>query len=259
MSHSGSLLQIQSQKGEKSTSVSAVQQQTPVFSQSAPMLLRSTLECPLLIDAEQRAAAEYFAVLRARLLKACDKSGFRSVLISSPQQRDGKTFTSINLALSLAQLEQVRVLLVDGDMRVKGTTAGLRLESEIGLADYLQQCAAYEDCVRATSLSHLQIVPAGNVLGESLPGILQGAFWHDFMERSKQTFDLVIVDSVPATAPIADFELLLNACEAALLVVHVRKTRRAAIESVGDRMQGKLLGVILNNQDLQENFSYGDS
>lgn len=225
-------------------------------SQESLVELRSTAACPLLVDPEQRAAAEHFAVLRARLLNACNKSHFRSVVITSPQQQDGKSFTSVNLAISLAQLQQIRILLIDGDLRLGGVTRMLGLKKSTGLADFLQHWAPFEECVKATTLSRLNVAPAGNVVGDSLPAILEGARWPEFIQKAKQEFDLIVVDSVPVSAPIADFELLLNPCDAALLVVQVRKTAREALSVAADQMQGKLLGVIVNNKELRVDSDY---
>lgn len=223
---------------------------------SAPVLLQSSRTCPLLVDPEQREAAEYFGILRARLLSACNKSDIRSVVITSPQKQDGKSFTSLNLAISLAQLRQMRILLVDGDLRLSGGTRILGLDRSTGLADYLQDSESFEDCVKATTLSHLYVAPAGNVPEDSLPAILEGVRWPEFIQRSKQEFDLVIVDSVPISAPIADFELLLNACDASLLVVHVHKTTREAMDLAANQMQGKLLGVVVNNKEVRADSYY---
>lgn len=228
----------------------------PCVQNDAPVELRSTSTYPLIVDPEQRAAAEHFGILRARLLNARNKSGIRSVLISSPQRQDGKTFTALNLAISLAQLQQMRVLLVDGDLRLKGITGNLGLEERTGLADFLQDWASFQDCVKRTTLPHLFIAPTGNVSAELLPAILEGTRWPDFIEKGKQEFDFVIVDSVPVSAPIADFELLLNACDTSLLVVHVRKTTREAMNLTMNRMQGKLLGVVVNNKEIEKDYDY---
>src|SRR5262249_16904768 len=134
------------------------------------------------------------------------------------QEKDGKSFTCLNLAISLAQLRQMRILLVDGDLRRGGITQILGLDLSIGLADFLQEWSPFEKCVRDTSLSHLSVVSGGRVARESVPAILEGSLWPEFMQKAKQAFDLIIVDSVPVSAPIADFELLINACDAALLV-----------------------------------------
>jgi capsular exopolysaccharide synthesis family protein len=242
---------------EKEIAISQSDRQRASYSQDgAPVVLRSTPKYPLLVDPEYRAAAEYFGVLRARLLNARNKSDFRSFVITSAQKQDGKTFSSINLAISLAQLQQMRILLVDGDLRFSSITGLLELEQTPGLADFLQNWSPFEECVRSTTLSHLYVAPAGNVSVDSVPAILEGSRWPHFMQKAKQEFDLVIVDSVPVSAPIADFELLLNACDAALLVVHIRKTTREALDFVTNQMQGKLLGLIVNNKQLRPDLSY---
>jgi capsular exopolysaccharide synthesis family protein len=212
-----------------------------------PVVLRSSPTCPLLVDPEQRAAAEHFGVLRARLLNARAKSGICSIVIASPQKQDGKSLTSANLAISLAQLHKERILLIDGDLRLSGITRLLGLQQRTGLSDFLQSQAPFEDCIKPTTLTDLYVAPAGNVSEESLPAILEGARWQEFLRKGKQEFGLIIVDSVPVSAPIADFELLLAACDALLLVVHVRKTTREALDFTAQQMNGKLLGVVVNN------------
>ena len=223
----------------------------------APVVLQSTPACPLLVDPEQRELAEHFGIVRARLLNARGKYGIGSIVIASPQKGDGKSFTALNLAISLAQLQHLRILLVDGDLRQHGITRTLGLEQRSGLGDYLRKCAPFAECVHSTSLHHLEIAPAGNVVNEALPGILEGAPWPDFVREAKQEFDLIVIDSVPASAPIADFELLLGACDAALLVVSIRKTSRDATDLTVQQMQGKLIGVVVNNKQSPVAFDYG--
>jgi len=220
----------------------------------APVVLRSSPTYPLVIDPEQRAAAEHFGVLRARLLNARTKSDIRSVVIASPQKQDGKSLTSANLAISLAQLQKERILLIDGDLRVSGLTGLLGLQQKTGLSDFLQHGASFQDCVKATTLSHLYIAPAGNVSEESLPAILEGSRWPEFLQKAKEEFDVIIVDSVPVSAPIADFELLLAACDALLLVVHFRRTTREALDLTAQQVNGKLLGIVVNNVEPRADF-----
>jgi Mrp family chromosome partitioning ATPase len=67
---------------------------------------------------------------------------------------------------------------------------------------------------------------------------------------------MVIVDSVPVSAPIADFELLLHACDALLLVVFLHKTTREALDSAIQKAQGKLLGTVVNNMRCEISSDY---
>jgi tyrosine-protein kinase Etk/Wzc len=217
-----------------------------VIPRDIPVELRSRPESPLITDPTQRALNEHFGTLAARVVTAHNKAGIRHFLITSPQRHDGKSFTSVNLAISLAQLEYERVLLIDGDLRMHGITSILGLEQRTGLADFLQRAALFQVCVKPTTLSYLHVVPAGNIVEDLLPGILAGSRWPEFLEKAKQQFDVIIVDSVPVSAPIADFELLLAACDSALLVVQMRHTTREAINVSTQRMQRKLLGVVIN-------------
>jgi capsular exopolysaccharide synthesis family protein len=237
-------------------SLSGDDEQTSLSSAGAPVEISSRPGYPLLVDPGQRAAAEQFGILRSRLLNARSKFGIRSLLVTSPQKRDGKTFTSINLAISLAELQSDRILLVDGDLRLQGITQVLGLEQRSGVADFLQRFSSFQECITATSLPRLYIAPAGNVLGDSLPAILEGSRLQEFLNEAKKKFDFVVVDSVPALAPIADFELLLEACDGALLVVRLRKTAREALDFTVQRVREKVLGVVVNNTDSDKHTDY---
>jgi capsular exopolysaccharide synthesis family protein len=237
-------------------SLSASDEQILLPSAEAPVEIRSRPGCPLVIDPEQRVAAERFGILRARLLNARAKSAMSSLLVASPQRQDGKSFTSINLAISLAQLQHERILLVDGDLRLQGMSQALKLQKRVGLADFLHHLSPFEECVKPTSLPHLYVTPAGHLLEDSLPGILEGSQWPTFLNQANKQFDFVVVDSVPVLAPIADFQLLLSACDSALLVVHMRKTNRESLNTTAQQIGSKLLGVVVNNTDLSSDSEY---
>ncbi len=211
---------------------------------------------PLLVDQEQVIASEHFGVLRSRILSLQAKSGMRSLIITSAQKGEGKSLISTNLAISLAQLERHRILLVDGDLRVKGVSQLLGLTEARGLSDFLRGEAGIESCVQPTSLPYLWAAGAGTQSEEGLPTILEGSKWPEFLERAREVADLIIVDSVPVAAPIADYELLSAACDATLLIVHLRKTVREALSLTLQQMNGKLIGVVINNQEPRVGFDY---
>lgn len=161
-----------------------------------------------------------------------------------------------NLAISFGQLGRPRVLLVDADLRVRGLTRILRLQTEPGVSEYLQGKRSFEQTIRATTFPSLAVAGAGNSPEELLPGLLEGPRWSEFLEQAKQHFDLVIVDSVPTAAPIADCELLAAACDGILLVVHLRRTSREALALAKKRIDRKLLGIVINNTDRRLGFDY---
>lgn len=211
---------------------------------------------PLALDHSSLAAAEYFGVMRARVVSAHTKAGIRSIMITSAQKQEGKSLICSNLAISFGRLGRYRVLLVDGDMRARGVTGLLHLEEATGLAEFLTGAASFEETVRPTDFAAVSVVSAGNPPEESLPTLLEGPRWKEFLDRAKQDFDLILVDSVPVSAPLADFELMSAGCDGVLLVVHLRKTSREALSVVTQRMDRKLLGLVLNNSDQPRKFDY---
>ena len=219
-----------------------------------PIVLPVNAEYPLLVDPAQVAAVEHFGVLRTRLLNAHSRLGIRSVIITSPQKEDGKSLVCANLATCTAQLGKYRVLLVDGDLRVKGITRLFGIQGDLGLSDFLQGTATLEKCIRSTDLPCLSVTGAGALREQSLPDILEGPKWPEFVEQAKQQFDLLVIDSVPVAAPIADFELLSAACDAVLLIVHLRKTTREAVDRSLQQLDRKLLGLIINNTEPRGGF-----
>jgi capsular exopolysaccharide synthesis family protein len=231
------------------------QLESEVPSSAQPASLLTSAEYPLIGDPEQIAASEHFAVMRSRLLNA-HRSGIHSVLITSAQKGEGKTLVSTNLAISIAQLNRHRVLLVDGDLRVCGITRLWGLQAESGLADFLQGTALFEAVVRPSRLPFLSLVGAGNLGAGALPAVLEGPKWAEFLRVAKDKFDLIIVDSVPTIAPIADFELLSAPCDGILFIVHLHKTERQSVETTLGRMNGKLLGVVVNNAEPQVGRDY---
>jgi len=112
--------------------------------------------------------AEEFRLVKRQLLltaKAIAEAGgrrSRAVLVCSAKPAEGKTFCSINLALSLAAERDVEVLLVDGDFAKPDVMASLGLDEGPGLLDVLADPAIdAESCVVRTDIPKLSLLPAG--------------------------------------------------------------------------------------------------
>jgi len=217
---------------------------------SIKALMENDARFPLVLDRHHLAAAEAFSILRSRLLAVHNKLGTRSVVISSAQSGDGKTLVATNLAISLGKLGSKRILFVDGDLRAGTATRVLKLNDLPGLAEYLQGKKSFESVVHVTEFPALAVVPTGVVPNDSLPHMLEGPRWAEFLEQAKLRNDLIIVDSLPLSAPVADLELLTAPCDAVLFVVYMRRTNRQALQRVHSRLDSKkFLGVIINNAD----------
>jgi capsular exopolysaccharide synthesis family protein len=212
---------------------------------------------PLVLDHGNQMASESFSILRSRLLSVHNKTGIQSIVITSAESGDGKTLVAANLALSLGQIGTKRVLLIDADLRAGAATRLLKLKQLPGLGEFLQGRRPFEAVVHPTGFSSLSIAPTGLVAQNTLPQILESPRWSEFIEQAKQKFDLIIVDSLPASAPVADLELLAAHCDAFLFVVQMRQTHRDALKRAVLRLDPKkFLGIVINNAFEIYNYDY---
>jgi len=209
------------------------------------------------LDHRNTVASESFSILRSRLLSVHNKIGIKSIVITSAEAGDGKTLVATNLAMSLGELANKRILLVDGDLRTGKATRASKLGARPGLGEFLQGKKTFDDVIHPTVFPWVSIAPTGLVPMRQLPEILQSPSWSKFLDQAKQKFDLIIVDSLPGSAPVADLEILTAPCDAILIVVYMRRTRREALRRAIARLDSKkILGVIINNSDEIYDYDY---
>jgi capsular exopolysaccharide synthesis family protein len=200
--------------------------------------------------------AEAYRTLRTRLLRAQANRGMRSVVITSSIMGEGKTFTSNNAAVCMAQLHNTRVLLVDGDLRTGGLSHLYHEQQNPGLADALEGRCEFSEVVMSTPVKNLYFVP----MGESevnASELFSGPRWKQFMEWASAGFTMTLVDAPPLTM-LSDTELITAACDAVLAVVRTRRAPREVVEQAASRIEKqKLLGVVLNCVDVSRMNGYG--
>jgi protein-tyrosine kinase len=192
-----------------------------------------------------QAAVDAYRTLRTRLTKRQVKNGLRSLAVSSAAQGEGKTLTAFNLALCYARMENFPVLVVDADLRSQGMSRLLGEPTSGGLAQILESGCDYTSAIVATDFGRLYALPAGSTTS-SPPELFSGPKWSEFMAWATETFRLVIVDS-PPILNMADFELLMAACDSAILVVRSRNTTSASLSRTFAEVDpAKLIGVVFN-------------
>jgi protein-tyrosine kinase len=190
-------------------------------------------------------AAEAYRDLRTRLLRIQEQRGFRSVVISSAVPGEGKTVTTLNLALCCAQLPEQRVLVIDGDLRTGGLTTRLGRLPAPGLGEILMGTASYERAIMLTDTTNLHVLGAGASTA-SPAALYSGERWKEFITWCAENFSLVLVDS-PPIAPLADFEQIAACCDAVLAVVRSHHADAEIVTRAAQTIDPqKLIGVVLN-------------
>lgn len=201
-------------------------------------------------------ARESYRALRTRLFRLRSANGTRSVVISSATQGEGKTFTSLNLAVCCAQLQNTKVLLIDGDIRSRGLSCALGSPEGRGLADVLAGECTAEQAVLSTELPNLYVMDSGNP--SALPAeLLAGTRWQELVAWCHQRFMITLVDS-PPVLNLTDTELLTAACDGLLMVVRAQKTKREILQRAASQIDSKkLLGVVFNGAEgAQQQYPY---
>lgn len=198
---------------------------------------------------------EAYRALRTRLIRAQGAAGVRSILISSASQNEGKTLTSLNLALCWTQLPDARILLVDGDLRTRGLSMLFGCPPGPGLSDILSGHTQYAEGILATQWPNLHVLGAGSVQ-ESPAELYSSPKWNEFIGWCGESFKVVLVDA-PPILPLTDFELMSAGCDGVLVIVRALSTQREQLEKAKKILDpNKILGVVLNDTDIGQSSRY---
>jgi len=194
---------------------------------------------------DNKRGTEEFRTLRSRLYHAREKMTLKSVLITSALPREGKSFTSANLAQVLVRQHGRRVLLIDADLRAPRLHTMLGAESSPGLSDYLQGASTEFAVMQRGPLENLFFIPSGTPIDDPSELVGNGRM-KILLQRVGSLFDWIVVDSPPAV-PVSDSSVLAKACDGVLIVVRSNSTpfdaARKAREEFSDQ---SLVGMVLN-------------
>jgi capsular exopolysaccharide synthesis family protein len=190
-------------------------------------------------------AAEQYRSLRTRIKRAEGNRSMRAIVITSPSKGDGKSLTAANLALTMAQEFQQKVLLVDADLRRPTIHRLFGLGDGPGLADVLMGGAELEAALVALPEYHLTILPAGTP--PSHPAEMLGSSaMRRVLDTLRTRFDRILID-MPPVAPLADLHIVAPQVDGLLMIVRAGMTARPAIERALAGIEvSKVLGLVLN-------------
>ena len=191
------------------------------------------------------AVVEYYRMLRTKIMQQQEKKLFRSLVVTSPGPQDGKTVTVLNLGLTFAMLESLKVLVIDGDLRRGSLGQWLGVGNRPGLSNLIDGSARLEDVVLKSEEIPIKIIVRGNSKSPAAE-LLNSPDLAGHFRRMTESFDLVLVDSPPVNL-VTDVQLLAGACDAVLLIARAFSTTRKALETaVQDLLPFRVIGTALN-------------
>jgi exopolysaccharide/PEP-CTERM locus tyrosine autokinase len=221
---------------------------------------------PADVEAERRLADELRRVKRPLLNNAVGKGaeafvrGMR-IVVTSAEAGEGKTFTAVNLALSLAREADFEVLLVDGDIPKADVTRTFGLGGRPGLMDVLadEQRAPAEVIVR-TDVPNLLVVPAGEhhpLAAELFRSRRMEYVLEELGGHNRRR--LLLFDSSPLLAT-SESQVLVSHMGQVVMVVAAARTRRQAVNAALQSLnEFQYVGLVLNMSRLPAGENYYDS
>ena len=180
---------------------------------------------------------------------------YRAIVVTSSVPGEGKSTTSGNLALSLAQSGN-KVLLVDCDMRKPSIHKKFKISNISGTAELLLRKESFEDVVNCYN-ENLTIITAGKI-PPNPSEMLASRAMTAFIKEMKKEFKYIILDTPPLQA-VTDAQVLSTKADGVLLVVRAGSTKKDAVLNSVDlikKVQGKVIGTVLNGVENKKNSYY---
>jgi len=202
--------------------------------------------------------AESYRVLRTSILLSTAPRPPQVLLVTSASPGEGKTCTSVNLAIGLAQ-RGVAVVLVDADMRRPGIPSALALEENgAGLSTLLSGTHSMEEVLSPyEGVPNLWILPAGPT-PPNPADLLSSPTMEKVLQELRGRFEHVVLDSTPLLL-VTDATVLARIVDGVVLVVESGTTARRGLvraQKIMESAGGRILGTVLNKWDARREGYY---
>ena len=197
---------------------------------------------------------ESYKSIRANITFSLMKKGCKKIVFTSSVAGEGKTTTTINLAISFAQAGQ-KVLLIDGDLRKPKIHQYFSISNTPGLTDYLGSTvsASNQDRVDLFSIVHLteyenlSVICSGSIPPNPAE-ILGSEPMANFLDDVSNDFDYIIIDTPPINI-VSDALPIIRESDGVVLVVRYNQSTHPEVEKAIAALEfidAKILGFVVN-------------
>lgn len=203
-----------------------------------------------IVEHSKSTVAECCRAIRTNLLFMSPDRPLCSFLITSSGPQEGKSTTSINLGVTMAQSGS-RVLLVDTDLRRPRLHRAFGVSAERGMSTLILGESNIDDVVKATQVPNLWVIPSGP-LPPNPAELLHAARFREVMAELRKRYDRIIFDSPPLGA-VTDAAVLSTTVDGVVLVAKSARTTRDMLGRTTRQLadvKAKILGCVLNDVDL---------
>jgi capsular exopolysaccharide synthesis family protein len=200
--------------------------------------------------------AEAFRNLRASLNLQPRARAATTLLVTSTAPGEGKSLVAANLSIAFASNNE-RTLLIDADMYHPVQHQLFHAPFKKGLSLFLTESAPLEEIVQKTDIANLDVITVGDIPNNPAE-LLGSARLLRLLQEARGQYHRIVIDSPPVTG-VSDPLVLLPLVQGVIFVVGFGKIRREIVTRTMQRLrecEAPLLGVVLNNIDLQSHSHY---
>ena len=217
------------------------------------------------ISTERKLIYEEFRVIKRKLINnafgglSATLKHPNLILVTSSRPGEGKTFTAVNLALSIALEQDKTVLLVDSDVLRPNVSRTLEISAPVGLTDYLSSDAVdVSDIMYSTNVERLKIITAGkphHLSTELLASDKMAALVQEFASRYP---DRIVIFDAPPLLGVNETSVMAAMCGQAVVVLEENKTKLNELEKSLSLLPKDLaVGFVINKAYYSRDKGYG--
>jgi protein-tyrosine kinase len=228
------------------------------ITRSVPVNMETLQRNRLILGEEDHAIAEEYKLLRTRILQSTKGEQRNVLMVTGPLPGEGKTLTSINLAISISQEVEKAALLVDADLRYPSIHRYFGLSGEPGLVDHLENGVPLTEAfIHPEGLGNLLLLPAGRRISQGLE-LISSTRMKDLVQELKHFYpDRYVIFDFPPLLSYADALAFAPLADGIIIVVEAAKTAREDIDrSLQMLKEFPVLGFVLNKVDIAQQPSY---
>ena len=200
--------------------------------------------------------AESYRSLRTNILRSNLDLPPRVLLFTSAHPEEGKSITSVNLAIVLAEIGK-KTLLVDCDLRRPAAHTILGMDKFPGLSEVLYGTEDWDRVLKTCGVENLRIITSGNI-PRNPAEIIGSDKMKLFLEEVRNVFDIIILDA-PCILAVTDALILSSLADVVLVVAMAEKTPREAVQrslAMLKDVKSNILGMIFNRVNLRRSHYY---
>ena len=199
--------------------------------------------------ASDQAMLAWYEDLKTNLLARRQEKPIKSILFTSTSPGDGTSTTAIHLAACLVRDTDLKVLLVDANLRAPCLHEVFGVDHTHGLSDWLTKAGDMTSRMKKIGATNLYVMPCGSKHSNPV-ALFESSAFDEFLRNSHGWFDFVILDAPPTTS-FSEARVICRKVDGVVLVLGSGTTRRQVALNAKREVEeagGKVLGVVLNRR-----------